>query len=162
MDAKLSAPVLSKACAGGLLPASGEMPPSALPRLAASVLAIQAPVQWSFGPETDGRDLASRPRRYWLEVSASLSCTCERCLEPVSVALRSRRGFEFFASPGLADRRLKELQELAESSGSAAPEVENIDFMSSEDEATLATLIEDELLLELPMAPKHSGCQPPV
>ncbi len=37
-----------------------------------------------------------------------------------------------------------------------------VDFLAPEDSASLMALLEDELLLELPLAPKHENCQAPL
>jgi uncharacterized metal-binding protein YceD (DUF177 family) len=42
------------------------------------------------------------------------------------------------------------------------PDLPMVDFLAPEDSASLRGLIEDELLLELPMAPKHADCQTPL
>lgn len=155
MDTVLSEASLSKAAASGLAPASGELSATFLPRLADSVLSIDGPVRWQFAPEVPGRLAAGAPKRWWLDVSADVTCACERCLAPVTIAISSRRGFEFFASAGLLERRSRQLQDDALG---ADPDADRVDLIPDEDRPTLLALIEDELLLELPMAPKHEIC----
>ena len=40
------------------------------------------------------------------------------------------------------------------------PELAEIDFLSPEDGVTLTDLIEEEVLLSLPMSPRHQACTP--
>ena len=37
----------------------------------------------------------------------------------------------------------------------------DVDFLAPEDQMTVLLLVEDELLLALPMTPKHADCQAP-
>jgi uncharacterized protein len=41
-------------------------------------------------------------------------------------------------------------------------DADDVDFLSPEDSLSLRDLVEDELLLALPMAPKHPQCRPPL
>jgi uncharacterized protein len=163
IDALLSQSLLAKALAAGAIPASGELAAAALPRLADAVISIDGPGVGQFAPQ-ESRPALERsggqgaPKRWWLEVRAEVTCTCERCLAPVAVSIASRRGFEFFASAGLADRRAQQMEE--DLSG-ADPDADQVDLIVEEDRPTLLALMEDELLLELPMAPKHANCPPP-
>lgn len=157
MTTPLSEASLAKASASGLLPAAGELAAEKLSRLAASVLSIDGLASWQLAPQASARTGSGSSRRYWLTVKANVTCSCERCLAPVSMTIASRRGFEFFASEGLLERRAAQLEELAESD----PDAQNVDLLLDEDGLTLLGLIEDELLLELPMAPKHETCPLP-
>ena len=102
-------------------------------------------------------------RRWWLAISGTVACRCERCLEPVNLSVRERRGFEFFDSAGEADRATEQqAHDAADSDGSGpSPEFEQLDFLSVDDGLSLKDLVEDEILLALPMAPKHANCRAP-
>lgn len=156
LQATLSNGLLEKSWKAGRLPAQGALLAKELPRLAESVVSVDSPIQWSFSSEvqqgTGGR------RRWRLEATATVSCVCERCLMPVSVALHAHRGFEFFATAARADAMTEE--SLADGPH-GAEDLAEIDYLSPEDGISLALLIEDELLLNLPMAPKHADCRPP-
>lgn len=157
LRATLSTGLLEKSLKAGRLPAQGELLPKELPRLAESVLSVDSPIQWSFAPEDQQ---GPGGRRCWrLLARATVSCTCERCLMPVSEALHASRGFEFFATAALADAMTEE--SLADGPQGAEGLAE-VDYLSPEDGMSLALLIEDELLLNLPMAPKHADCRPPL
>jgi uncharacterized protein len=137
------------------LPAQGTLLAGDFTRLSGSVVSVDSPIAWSFAASP--MPIGGR-RRWWLETSAKVSCACERCLMPVGVELSARRGFEFFPTAEQADAMTEEsLIEGAKSTQDLA----EIDYLSPEDEISLATLIEDELLLSLPMSPKHADCQPP-
>lgn len=164
LDAALTESLLARALSSGQLPASGELSASALPRLAGSVLAIDGPVVWQFAPQASRggalhATVAARaaPKRWWLEVRAQLVCSCERCLSPVTISVHGRRAFEFYATASLADRRARQLEE----SGTPDPDADHLDLVALEEGASLLALMEDELLLELPMAPKHETCPLP-
>ena len=156
LHATLSNGLLEKSLKAGRLPAQGVLEPDHFPRLLASIVSADSPIEWSFEPEPV--PLATGRRRWWLNAKAAVSCTCERCLMPVGVVLATRRGFEFFATAAQADSMTE--ASLLEGQPAEA-EFAEIDFLSPEDAMSLATLIEDELLLCLPMAPKHASCRPP-
>ncbi len=158
VDLQLSGPVLEKALSLGRLPATGELSQQALPRLGQEVLAMDGPVRWSFSPDPRPLGPGRRRRRWWLDVSADLVCTCERCLGPVDLTLETRRGFEFFDSAAKADAHSLKMEE---SEIESDPETELVDYLSPEDGMTIATLVEDEILLNMPMAPKHGQCELP-
>ena len=90
---------------------------------------------------------ATRASSNWIQVQADLQAhmTCQRCLEPVQVALHVDRLFRFVSTEAQA------LSEDAESD-------EDILVMSTR--LDLAGLIEDELLLSIPMVPVHDDCTP--
>lgn len=155
LHAPLSNSILEKSLASGRLPAQGVLDAKALPRLCACVVSVDSEIAWSFA--SDPHPLDGR-RRWWLQAQVSVSCTCERCLMPVAVVLQARRGFEFFKTAAQADAMTEESM-LEGAQG--VDDLAEIDYLSPEDEMTLIALIEDELLLSLPMAPKHSDCRPP-
>ena len=157
-SAALSEPLLERALAAGALPAQGCFADQELPRLRSAGVRVTESVQWQFSPDARPVSVAHPRRRWHLNVVAKLHCTCERCLEPVELSVQSKRAFEFFASSALAD---KATAEQAHDDELAAAESDDVDFLSSEDGLSLRDLVEDELLLALPMAPKHAQCSPP-
>jgi uncharacterized protein len=78
-----------------------------------------------------------------LEARANLILTCQRCLGPVEVSVSLDRHFRFVASETQAEQE---------------------DDASEEDVLVLSksfdvlSLIEDELLMEQPLSPKHGTC----
>lgn len=83
-----------------------------------------------------------------LEVSGSLALVCQRCLKNVAfpVDVRSRL---LLVPAG----RFWPDEELAE---------DGYDVVAAEKEMDLSLLIEDELLLVLPIAPTHDICEAPI
>lgn len=88
--------------------------------------------------------------KYWLalEVSGTLGLVCQRCLKRLAfpVDIRTRL---LLVPPGQAWPD----EELAE---------DGFDAIAAEKEMALLSLIEDEVLLALPIAPTHEVCAAPV
>lgn len=82
-----------------------------------------------------------------LRVQVSLPLTCQRCLGPVDVPVQIERSFRFVESEAQA-----ELED------DASPE----DVLVLSQEFDLAALIEDEVLMDLPVVPRHETCPLPV
>jgi uncharacterized protein len=81
----------------------------------------------------------------WLHLTAevSLPLTCQRCLGPVDVTVAIDRSFRFV-----------ETEALAEIEDEASEE----DVLALSAEFSLADLLEDEVLMELPAVPRHEVC----
>jgi uncharacterized protein len=73
------------------------------------------------------------------KTDASVSMTCQRCLQPVSVELNG----EFDLSPVLSDSQAKSLPSHYEP------------LLVERDGQSLLPIIEDELILQLPLVPMH-------
>jgi uncharacterized protein len=82
-----------------------------------------------------------------LEADASLPLVCQRCLTPVDVPLQVRRSFRFVADEATAAAEDDESEE---------------DLLALSRSFDLVELVEDELLMELPVAPRHEVCPQPV
>lgn len=152
----LSQDVLAHALKGQAIPAEGEFSPNDLPRLTAAIAGYRTPLRWRLFPDeaAAGKGVS---RLWWLEIHAALDCTCSRCLTPMAVSLDLRRGLEFCRSAKEADEKTE--QWLADQAdGLDQPDV---DFLAPEDEMTVLLLVEDEVLLGLPMTPRHEDCQAP-
>ncbi len=83
----------------------------------------------------------------FLSVSTSLPLTCQRCLGPVDVPVQIERAFRFV-----------ETEAQAELEDDASPE----DLLVLSRDFDLAALIEDEVLMDLPVVPRHDTCPVPV
>ena len=111
----------------------------------------QAPgphIEWSIRGEWRER-LGSAPQ-CWLHVKAQLTLplVCQRCLGPVAVPLDVNRSFRFVADEATAERE----DESAE---------EDVLVLSPQFDAL--ELIDDELLMALPLVPRHEPeCPGPV
>lgn len=122
---------------------SGSLSVAALSRLADQLADGEGMLEWELRGERD------RDGNAFLElrVAGSLNLRCQRCLEAVGFPLR-------------LDSRL-----LLVPPGGAWPEDELVedgfDAVEAGKEMALLPLIEDEVLLALPIAPRHEQCKPP-
>lgn len=78
-----------------------------------------------------------------LEADATLPLVCQRCLRPVDVPLEVVRSFRFVADEATAAAEDDEAEE---------------DLLALSRSFDLLELVEDELLMELPVAPRHDVC----
>lgn len=131
---------------GGKL--DGQVALADLPRLAESVIrpddgAEALPVSWraagALQPVTGGE-----PQRLVdLDVHAEPLLECQRCLQPVRLPIEVRRRFRFVRGEEAAARLDEELEE---------------DVLALTPRFDLLALVEDELLLALPLVPRHEVC----
>lgn len=124
-------------------------PLSTFPRLALAAAGEETPVDWSArGEQRAGSAGATEP---WLQISArtALTTRCQRCLGLVAVPLMVDRWFRFLPD---------------EESAAREDELSEVDVLVASGRFDLHGLIEDELILEMPMAPRHDACDaaPPV
>jgi len=152
----LSAETLERHLQAGHLPADGSCDLAAMPRLAREA-SLDGPIRWRFFAGTEAPGTVGGHRIWKLETSARLSLVCERCLEPVIIALETARGFVFMSSAAEADAFQLEDQ----GSDTDPPDDDQLDAISPEDRQSLRDLLEDELLLGIPMAPMHQECDLP-
>ena len=82
-----------------------------------------------------------------LEADARLPLVCQRCLQPVEVPLAVDRSFRFVADEATAAAEDDEAEE---------------DLLALSRSFDLLELVEDELLMELPLSPRHEVCPEPV
>jgi uncharacterized protein len=131
---------------------SGEWPLSELLRLCDFAHAEARPgdgdrVSWQARGEL--RPVRGDRAQVWLHVAAQarLNLECQRCLQPVGVALTARRSFLFAPDEATAAQ---------------------IDADSEDDVLVLTRaldvrqLVEDELILALPLVPRHDECPRPL
>ena len=100
-------------------------------------------VQWSVRGEQ--RPAAGREPEIWLHVVAH-ACVwrdCQRCLEPVALHLDVVRALRFVADEALAEALDADCEE---------------DVLALPRRLDLHALVEDELLLALPLVPMHAQC----
>ena len=105
------------------------------------------PVVWTARGEL--RKDASGQDQVWLHlrVDATLPMLCQRCLEQVEVPLSVDRSFRFVADEAAAAAQDDDVEE---------------DLLVLAGEFDLQQLIEDELLLALPLIARHDVCPGPV
>lgn len=126
----------------------GEMPLTELPRLLESLhqpLADgPAPVaRWQAQGALQTIRGGGKQARLHLQVQASAPLECQRCLDKVDTPLEVDRRFVFAAS---------------EEAAAALDDEEEDDVLVLSRHFDLIELIEDELLLALPVVPRHDAC----
>lgn len=82
-----------------------------------------------------------------LDAAARLPLVCQRCLAPVDMPLSVHRSFRFVPDEATAAAEDDEAEE---------------DLLALSRSFDLLELVEDELLMELPVAPMHDVCPEPV
>ncbi|MFT3960118.1 YceD family protein [Propionivibrio sp.] len=82
-----------------------------------------------------------------LEVDGVLSVRCQRCLEGIDSPVRIRSLLEL----------VKDEEELTQEE----IEDDSKDFLTAQKELDVVALIEDEIILDLPAAPRHESCALP-
>jgi len=109
-------------------------------------LTWQAEAQWRADPATvPGGARRSQARQLWLRLSwsAQVPLRCQRCLEPFLEPLQDERWFRFVADEDRAQAEDENCDE---------------DLLVWAPRFNLLELIEDELLLALPLVPMHGVC----
>jgi uncharacterized protein len=133
-----------KAFAKGHMHIEGDIPLVDLKRLAEDCMGdLTGHVTWlaqgAMAADQTGKDAV------WLRLEAktTVPLTCQRCLHPVGVDLSIAQDFRFVADEATA---------LAEDDASEE------DLLVLEDSFDLMALVEDELLMSLPLVPMHPEC----
>jgi uncharacterized protein len=133
-----------KAFAKAQMHLEGDTPMTEFERLAEDCVGeVAGHVVWSaqgaIEPDQSGKD------SIWLHLEAktSVPLTCQRCLHPVQVELLIEQDFRFVADEATAVAEDDESEE---------------DLLVLEDNFDLIELIEDELLMSLPLVPMHPQC----
>lgn len=130
---------------------SGEWPVGDLDRLAGFVVAQAAgpapAVRWSVRGEY--RRPSGAEAEIWLHLKAgsAVQLECQRCLSPVETALEAERSLRFVAGERQAAALDAEIED---------------DVLALSKNLDLRELIEDELLLALPLVPRHEICPQPL
>ncbi|MDR6885939.1 uncharacterized protein J2X67_000429 [Variovorax sp. 3319] len=122
---------------------------SSYPRLTQELAspATDSLVHWeAIGEQRAGADGKAEP---WLHLAAetTVPLVCQRCLAPVDTLVASDRWFRFVADEATADAEDDESDE---------------DLLVVSRDFDLHTLIEDELLMEIPVMPVHEVCPTPI
>jgi uncharacterized protein len=139
--------VRALAKAGGML--HGRIPLNALPRLEDElhpqpVKAVAEAVEWAATGEMRA-DVHGLNTEIWLrlQIETTLPLQCQRCLESVETPVAVDRWFRFVADEATAELLDDDSDE---------------DLLSLEAPLSLLELIEDELLMSLPLVPMHEIC----
>lgn len=126
----------------------GDIAQAAFTRLADSLLPLPSdgappPVAWQARGEQ--RPVTGGAPQTWLHLQASTHVTlqCQRCLQPLHEPLQIDRWFRFAASEDEAARLDEESED---------------DVLVLSRSFDLQELLEDELILALPLVPRHETC----
>jgi len=105
----------------------------------------ETPVTWSATGEL--RNPRHVSPQIWLHLTAgtTLSLTCQRCLGPVEVPVSVDRLFRFVTD---------------EETAAAEDDQSEEDVLALSRDFNVLGLVEDELLMEMPLAPRHETCPP--
>jgi uncharacterized protein len=126
---------------------SGQEPLRSHDRLLAETQgrSAEAPVTWSAKGEM--RNPSHVQPEIWLDLKAGalLSLTCQRCLAPVDVPVSVDRSFRFVND---------------EETAAAQDDQSEEDVLALSRDFDLVQLVEDELLMDMPLAPRHETCPP--
>jgi len=128
---------------------SGDDPVSAFARLAAeqSIPAEDRPVRWTAtGESRDGAHGGTPVPWLHLQAETVIPLTCQRCLAPVDTELQVDRWFRFAPDEDTAAAEDEDAEE---------------DVLVASRDFDLHGLIEDELLMEIPVTPRHDVCPEP-
>jgi uncharacterized protein len=104
-------------------------------------------VRWSARGEMHNREHLNPQVWLHLEAGTSLPLVCQRCLQPVDMPLAVDRSFRFVADEATAAAEDDDAEE---------------DLLALSRSFDLQELVEDELLMTLPVAPRHEVCPVPV
>jgi len=116
---------------------------SELPRLADLLAEPQGEIAWKLAGLAGER---GQPR-LCLEVTGRLPLRCQRCLETVTETLVVDRLLELIAED--AEPTQEELED------------DRLDFLPVGRRLDIMALVEDEILLSLPIVPRHEACDLP-
>jgi uncharacterized protein len=114
---------------------TGRLPVARLARLASMLVEADGEAEAELGFSMDGRSIPVVRGR----VSAAVALTCQRCLEPMEQALTTEFVLGVVASEAQAERLPEEYEPL----------------LVSGDRVATADLLEDELILAVPIVPMH-------
>ena len=105
----------------------------------------QEPLRWSALGEVRNRQHLHPDIWLHLQAQVTLPLTCQRCLEPVEVPVSVKRSFRFVAD---------------EEGAAAQDDQSEEDVLALSRGFDLVELAEDELLMDIPLAPRHETCPP--
>jgi uncharacterized protein len=130
----------------------GEWPLSALPRLLQDALPLSADspahsVAWSARGSHKVVPGGEAELRLHLQARTALHLVCQRCLQAMTVVLDVQPVLRFVRGEALAE---------------ALDEHSDEDVLTLTPSLDLQPLIEDELILALPLVPRHPSCPQPL
>lgn len=129
----------------------GQWPLLDMPRLSADALpAGDGLARWSVAVERRTVVAGTSDPCLHLTAAATVQLVCQRCLQPVEQALAVDRRFRFVASEAEAERQDEDVDD------------EDVLALPPRGRLDLQPLVEDELILALPLVPRHDDCPEPL
>lgn len=130
----------------------GEWPLSAMPRLLQDALPLSADspaqaVAWSARGAHKAMAGGDGELRLHLQARTALQLVCQRCLQPMTVVLEVHPSLRFVHGEARAE---------------ALDEDSDEDVLALTPTLDLQPLVEDELILGLPLVPRHPTCPQPL
>ena len=127
----------------------GAWPVAELDRLAASAVGGTATGQVAWQAQGEHRAVRGGQPQVWLHLKAEtqVMLECQRCLKRVPVEVNAERAFLFVQGETTAAELDADSEE---------------DVLALTRALDLRALVEDELLLELPLVPRHDVCPEPL
>ena len=117
----------------------GELLITDLPR----VLDLLSDSAGSLRYRLDGQLSSRRRPQLSLQLDGVLSVCCQRCLEGIDYPVQVRSVLELVNEEDLTQEEIED---------------DSKDFLPAESELDVVALIEDEIILDLPPAPRHESC----
>lgn len=109
----------------------------------ARALDVETVVNWSAKGEVRADESGTEQIWLHLQVDLCMPMICQRCMGPVEVDVDVDQSFRFVANEAAAEAEDEEAEE---------------DILVLSQEFNLADLIEDEVLMALPVVPRHETC----
>lgn len=148
----------------------GQLPPGFFERLPDELAAAESPIELGLLSVKTAQGYNG----LLLGFSTRVTQTCQRCMTHVSSVLAQTRLIIVASSQSLCDEleaQLEDDEDAAHHSGVLVPRswqkkgipgnIENVEVMLNRDYEKLSTLIEDEIMMALPIVPLHDQCPDP-
>ena len=128
---------------------AGECPLTELPRLAAGLYQMDPGAQATWQLEGHQQAVLGGDAEVWLHLQGQTDVVlqCQRCLQGVTTALAVDRRFRFVRTEAEAARLDEESED---------------DVLVLQQRLDVLELLEDELILSLPIVPRHEVCPAPL
>jgi len=126
----------------------GEWPLAGFERLAEPGCDGAPAVTWTAIADEQRRPVGPPQARLHLVAAATVTRECQRCLKPMALALTVDRRFLFAADE--------------DSAAALDADLDEADVLVLAPRLDLHELVEDELLLALPIVPRHDRCPEPL
>jgi len=120
----------------------GQFPLASLPRVASALARVEGVLSYSINGWTDAEGHPGGT----LNLRARLPLICQRCGEPMDWELDRTARFRFVREEG-------DLEQIP-------LDDDDLDAVGGADAMDAAAWIEDEVLLSMPLLPRHSECRP--